>query len=176
MDAAYWTMQPQFGTVTFSNADTELVLAGPNAPTVETYSLDGILYVGPASGGLPVDGTVQFHWAYNSGDALSTTEADFAWQPPGGGDSTKIVLDQGGPGVIQSGEVSTPVLGAGTTLHFLLSTDTEANKLTGSLVISDFQFNPTVPEPSTGALFAGVLVSLGVVRWRRCRRQAAGRQ
>jgi hypothetical protein len=170
---AFWTAQPQLGSVTFTNSDTELALAGPNAPTTERNSLDGILYNGPLPGGLTVGGTVQFHWAYDSGDALSTSEADIAWSPPGGGLPGIGVLAQGGPGVILSGDYSTPLLLAGTTFQFLLTTDTLANKLSGTLIITDFQFQPEIPEPSTGALLAGVLVSIGGARWRRCRRQAS---
>lgn len=170
---AFWTNQVQFGSVTFSNSDTELVLTGPNAPTVQKTSLDGILYNGPLEGGLAVGGTVTFHWAYNSGDALSTSEADFAWLPPGGGSPFQQLLRQGGPGVIANGVFATPLLAAGTTFQFLLTTDTPANKLSGTLIISDFQFHPDIPEPSTGTLLATALICLGAARWRRSRQLAS---
>ena len=163
---AFWSKQPQFGTVGFSNSDTEVVLAGPKAPATETLSFEGVTYNGPLAGGLAVGGTVQFAWSYTSGDALSSSEADFAWTPPGGGDPVPILLAQGGPGVATNGVVTTSVLAAGTTLQFLLGTDTLANKLSGTLVISDFQFHPDIPEPSTGALFAGALMAFGVARLR----------
>jgi hypothetical protein len=169
---AFWTPEAQFGSVGFSNSDTALVLAGPNSPTAEKTSLDAILYSGPLplGGGLAVGGTVQFNWAYDSGDALSTSEADFAWAPPGGGSPLVNVLAQGGPGVITNGFFSTPTLLAGTQFQFLLGTDTLANKLSGTLVITDFQFHEVVPEPATGVLLWSALLCLGLSRWRRFRR------
>ena len=167
---AFWTPEAQSGSVGFSNSDTALVLAGPNSPTAEKTSLDAILYSGALGEGLAVGGTVQFNWAYDSGDALSTSEADFAWAPPGGGSPVVNVLAQGGPGVITNGFFSTPTLLAGTQFQFLLGTDTLANKLSGTLVITDFKFYAEVPEPSAGVLLGSALLGLGLSRWRRFRR------
>ena len=171
---AFWTRQPDqphFGSVNFSNSDTEVVLAGPNAPATDVpQSFDGILYNGPLPGGLSVGGTVQFHWAYNAGDALSTSDAEFAWAPGGG---NPIVLAQSGLGATQSGNFSTNLL-AGTTFEILLTSDTLANKPSATLIITDFQFHPDIPEPTTGALLGSVLVCLGSARWWRCRRQVSG--
>jgi len=172
---AFWSAEPQSGTVGFSNSDTELVLAGPNQPaTAVPLSLDGIVYNGPLGGGLLVGGTMSFHYVYTSSDALSDSEADIAWTAPGGS-SAQFLLGQGGPGVVAAGDYTTPLLSAGTTnLTFLLTTDTLANKLSGTLVISDFQFHD-VPEPGTGILTAGMLAVLSASRWRRFRGRAAGR-
>ena len=173
---AFWSKQPQFGSVNFSNSDTALVLAGPNAPVAETTSFDGILYNGPLPGGLAVGGTVQFHWDYNGGTTLSTSEADFAWAWPGGGAPIQNVLAQGGAGVVNSGLFTTPSLVAGTTFEFLLSSDTTPGKLSAALVITDFQFHPNIPEPTTGVLLGGLLISLGAARGWRGGRQTSGRQ
>ena len=168
---AFWTIEAQFGSVSFSNSDKALVLAGPNAPTAEKTSLDAILYNGASLGeGLAVGGTVQFNWAYDSGDALSTSEADFAWAPPGGGSPVVNVLAQGGPGVTTNGFFSTPTLLAGSQFSFLLGTDTLTNKLSGTLIITDFEFHAEVPEPSAGVLLGSALLGLGLSRWRRFRR------
>ena len=174
--AAFWTTTPppppppSFGSVYFTNSNTELVLAGPNQPASRTSSTDPITYNGPLGGGLTVGGTVQFDYEYNSGDALGASEADFAYTPPGGGSSIQNLLGQGGPGVIQSGSFTTPLLSAGTTFKFLLITDTPANKLSGSLVITHFVFLSEIPEPSTAALLAGLLGCLSLARWCRSRR------
>ena len=171
---AFWTKQPQFGSVYFTNSDTKLVLAGPNAPAAETTSFDGVLYNGdttpPLSGGLAVGGTVQFHYDYNGGTTLSTSEADFAYTPPGGSPS-QLLIAQGGAGVVTSGLFKAPLLIAGTTFEILLGSDTTSGKLAASLIITDFEFHPDIPEPSTGALLASALISLGVASWRRSRRQ-----
>lgn len=171
--SAFWTALPQDGTITFTNSDTALVLAGPEAPTAAKTSLDAILYSGELGQGLAVGGTVEFSWQYDSGDALSTSEADFAWQLPGGVTPVVNVLAQGGPGTVRSGVFQTPVLQAGTTFEFLLSTDTPANKLSGMLTITDFQFHADVPEPSTGLLLTGFLVGLRLCRWRHMGRVQA---
>lgn len=171
---AFWTKQPQFGSVYFTNSDTELVVAGPNAPAAETTSFDGVLYNGnttpPLSGGLAVGGTVQFHYDYNGGTTLSTSEADFAYTPPGGSPS-QLLIAQGGAGVATSGLFTVPSLLAGTTFEILLGSDTTAGKLSASLIVTDFEFHPDIPEPSAGALLASALISLGVARWRGSRRQ-----
>jgi hypothetical protein len=171
---AFWSKQPQFGSVNFSNSDTALVLAGPNAPVAETTSFDGILYNGPLPGGLAVGGTVQFHWDYNGGTTLSTSEADFGWSSPGGGGPIQNVLAQGGVGVITSGLFTTPPLVAGTTFEFLLGSGTTPGKLSAALVISDFQFHPDIPEPTTGVLLGSLLISLGAARGWRGGRQTSG--
>ena len=168
--AAFWTALPEDGSITFTNSDTALVLAGPEAPTSAKTSLDAILYNGELGQGLAVGGIVEFSWQYDSGDALSSSEADFAWQLPGGVTPVANVLAQGGPGTVRSGFFQTPVLQAGTTFEFLLSTETPANKLSGTLTITDFQFHAEVPEPSTGLLLIGFLAGLRSCCWRRARR------
>ena len=163
---SFWSTQVQLGSVIFTNSDTELVLAGPNAPAARESSSDGVLYNGPLSGGLTVGGTLQFSWVYNSGDALSTSEADFAWLLPSGGGPIVQVLAQGGPGVTNSGVFTTPLFPAGTTFQFLLTGDTPANKLSDSLLIADFDFL-AVPEPPTGALATCFLTMFFAARWWR---------
>lgn len=167
-DESFWAAAVGAGSATFSDTNT-LVLAGPNAPTVETSSLDAMRYEGQLQGGLLVGGTVQFNWAYNSGDALSTSEAEIAWTPSGGS-PVQIALAQGGPGVITNGFYMTPVLAAGTTFEFALGTDTLADKLSGTLVITGFVFQEEVPEPSAGLLLGTALMCLGLARWRRLQR------
>jgi hypothetical protein len=164
-----WTNEPPgLGAVYFTNSDSELVLTGPNQPASQVSSFDPISYNGPLQGGLTVGGTLQFHWEYNAGDTLSTISgASFAWTLGGGGGTTQTNLASGGTGTIASGDFFSLVLTPGTTFSFLLSTETPANKLSGTLVITDFQFNPNVPEPSTGALFAGMIAMFGIARWRR---------
>ncbi len=117
---------------------------------------------------------MSFHWVYNSSDALSDSGGQIGWTPPGG-TSIQDVLGQGGPGVNQIGDFTSPLLSPGiTNLTILLITDTLADKFSGTLIITDFQFQD-VPEPSTGALVAGMFVCLGAARWRHCRRQGSGR-
>ena len=172
-DPALWTVQPDQGSVFFTNGNQALVLTGPNQPATEIpQSLDSILYNGPAPGGLRVAGTVEFHWEYNPG-AVDSAAADIAWAPPGGADPVQSPLLLNGGLGFESGDFSTNLV-AGTTFEFLLTTDTLANKLSGTLIITDFQFHQDVPEPSTGALLASAVITLGVARWRRGRRQAAG--
>jgi hypothetical protein len=176
-DETFWNMQPQFGSVYFTNGGKELVLAGPNQPTEAVpQSLDGVVYNGPLGGGLVVGGTVSFHWEYNSGDALSDSEGDIAWTPPGG-TSIQSTLGQGGPSVFQFGDFPPTFLSQGTTnLTFLLTTDTLANKLSGTLIITDFQFHEEVPEPSTLALLAGGLTLALAAQRHRSRRGTSGLQ
>jgi hypothetical protein len=167
---ALWTLQPDQGNVYFTNSDKDLVLTGPNLPAdAVPLSLEGILYNGRLGGGLSVGGTLSFHWDYISADALSDSEGDIAWTPPGG-TSLQTVLGQGGPGVSMSGDFPATFLSAGTTnLTFLLTTDTLANKLSGTLIISDFQFHDQVPEPSSNSILAVALLCLGAARWERVR-------
>jgi hypothetical protein len=172
--AAFWSSEVQFGTTYFTNGNTELVVAGPTTPPPGGTSYDGILYNGPLSGGLAVGGTVQFHWAYNAGDA--TAEAAIAWTPPDSGSPVQYQFNADtDPGVIVSGVFSTNLL-AGTTFEFLLTTTPAGpDKPSATLTISGFQFLD-VPEPSTGAFLAGMLTCLGAVRWRRSRRPASSRR
>ena len=157
-----WLPQPQHGNVSFANADTELVLTGPNQPSSNvTNSLDGILYNGPLSGGLRVGGTVEFHWDYNPG-AVNNAEADFTWLPPGGGSPIQSPLVSDGGLGVESGFFSTDLV-AGTTFEFSLTTTTLLGKDSGTLIITDFQFHE-VPEPSMGAIFAGGVILLCAAR------------
>jgi hypothetical protein len=170
---ALWTMQTNYGSVFFTSEDQTLVLTGPNQPTSDIpQSFDGILYNGPSPGGLRVGGTVEFHWEYNPG-AVSSAAADIAWTPPGGADPIQSPLLLNGGQGSESGDFSANLL-AGTTFQFLLTTDTSAGKLSGTLVITEFQFHQDVPEPSTAALLASAVISLCVARWRHGRRQASG--
>jgi hypothetical protein len=167
----FWSLTPGgHGSVYFTNADTELVLAGPETPPPGGTSLDGILYNHPLGGGLAVGGTVSFHWVYNSGDA-DPVQADVRWD-----DVTPPPFAQG-PAVNQPGDFLSPLIIPGTTnLMFLLTTTPAApGKLSSTLIITDFQFHD-VPEPSTGALLASVLISLGAARRWRCRRKASGQR
>jgi hypothetical protein len=169
--AAFWTNSPSgFGSVSFANANTELELIGANNPPSETKSLDGIIYNGYLGGGLAVGGTVQFDYQYTSLDD-GNAWAEFSTSLS----STPFYLGNGQA----SGAVTffPPLqLPQGATFSFLLYTDTDLDKGAASLVITDFQFHPDIPEPSTGALVAGMLVSLGAARWRRCRRQGFERE
>jgi hypothetical protein len=179
---AFWTNSPPgLGSVFFTNSSTELVLAGPNQPASKTTSTDPITYNGPLGGGLRVNGTVQFRYTYNSGDALSQTVAEFSWLPPGGGggDWVHQVLGNGGPGasVTDALFITPSPLIAGTTFAFSLFTDTlpPAGKPSALLVVNNFVFFE-VPEPVTGTLLANGLVALGLISWWRSRRRAASRQ
>jgi hypothetical protein len=168
---ALWTILPDHGNVYFTNGFTELVLTGPNGPTSNVpLSMDGILYNGPLAGGLRVGGTVEFHWEYYPG-AVNSASADIAWTPPVGTPIQNPLLVNGGLG-FESGDFSTNLI-AGTTFEFLLITDTTADKLSGTLVITDFQFHD-IPEPSSGALLVSAVISLCAVRWRRGQRQPSG--
>ena len=170
---ALWTLQPGQGSVFFTNGNTELVLTGPNQPPAEVNpSLDGITYNGPLPGGLRVGGTVEFHWDYNPG-AVNSGAADISWTPPGGGASIDGPLVNNGGLGFESGNFSTN-MASGTAFEFLLTTDTLANKLSGTLVISDFQFHADVPEPSSGVLLAVGLLCFRAARWQRARVPARG--
>ena len=164
--ATFWNAQPQAGAIGFSNSATELVIAGPNKPASETTSVDPITYNGPTSSGLVTDGTVEFDYTYNSPFGLADS-AYFAWTPFGG-TPTQVLLAQGG-GVNITNSFSID-LSQGTTFEFVLFTDTPANKVGGSLTITDFTFHENVPEPSSCALFAGALILLAGSRRRGLRR------
>jgi hypothetical protein len=167
-----WTLQPDHGSVFFTDEDQTLVLTGPNQPTTEIpQSLDVALYSGPSLGGLRVGGTVEFHWAYYPG-AVESASADIAWAPPGGANPTQSPLILTGGQGFESGDFSTNLL-AGTTFEFLLTTHTLADKLSGTLIITGFQFHD-IPEPPTGTLLISLVISLCLVRWRRGQVQAPG--
>lgn len=179
---AFWTNSPQgSGIVSITPAGTELVLAGPNAATAPSGSLDGLLYNGPLQGGLVVGGTVEFHYAYNPGDAGSPSDANFRWLPPGGGagDWLQAPLGQVTGGIITDGFYVTPSpLAAGTTFMFSLATDTPVpplGKPSTLLVVTDFVFRE-VPEPATATLLVNGLLLLGGATWWRSRRRTASRQ
>ena len=162
--AAFWTAQPQGGTITFTNSDTELVLAGPDKPSTQTSSIDPITYDGPVSAGLVTDGTVQFDWEYDSPFGLNDA-AYFAWTPPDGS-PIQIPLAQGG-GVSITNFFSMH-LPQGATFEFVLFTETPANKTGGKFVVTSFQFTPDVPEPSTlSLLLGGAIVAMTIRRQRR---------
>lgn len=181
-DASFWKLHPPvssglaFGSVYFTNANTELALVSPNTvpPTPGGESLDGILYDSPLQGALTVGGWVTFHWEVSAGD-VQTGGASFGWQDASGESSTNLAVFST-PGFTNGADYSSPLLSPGTTnLSFLLDTKTTGSgKTLATLFITDFQFHET-PEPSTGAFFAAVLVSLGAARWRRCRGQGSGR-
>jgi hypothetical protein len=130
-----------------------------------------MVFNGHLGGGLAVGGTVQFICDY-APEAITSGDAEFRWLEPGNDSPSVQVL----------GTYLTPVSGqlftisslpAGTIFGFYLSTDTSAGKVSATLTITGFQFLD-VPEPSTGALVAGMLVFLGAARWRRARIQALG--
>ena len=172
-----WTFSLGSGSGGFTNANTELDLVGPTATPPGGSSFDGIRYNGPLGGGLAVGGTVEFHWEYaNYGITVSPSGGEIDWTPPGGGSPMQALLGQ--EGVSGSGNFSTDLL-AGTPFSLLLTTSFPpgvSGKLSATLIITDFQFHPDIPEPSTGALFGSVLLSLGAARWRRCRRRASGQR
>ena len=162
--AAFWTAQPQAGSIGFSNSATELIIAGPNKPASETTSIEPITYNGPTSSGLVTDGKVQFDYDYDSPFGLDDS-AYFVYTPPGGS-PLQVLLGQGAGGIITNS--FSIDLTQGTTFGFVLFTDTPANKTGGSLTITDFQFH-SVPEPSTGALLAFGLIYIAALRRRLSR-------
>ena len=145
------------------------MLSGANEPSTDTSSIDPITYNGPLGGGLTVGGTVEFNWQYNSPYGLNDA-AYFAWMPAGGGSTNQVLLAQGG-GVASS--IYSIQLDPHATFEFVLFTETPANKLPGSLVITNFQFHANVPEPSAEALLASALIFLGGTFWWRPRRRAS---
>jgi hypothetical protein len=178
---AFWTNSPQgAGSAAINASGTELVLAGPDAATAPSGSLDGMLYNNLGQG-LLVGGTVEFTYSYDPGDAGSPSDANFRWLPPGGGagDWLQKPLGQVIDGVITNGFYVTPSpLVAGTIFMFSLSTDTPVppfGKPSTQLVVTDFVFRD-VPEPGTAALLANGLLSFGAVSWWRSRRRASSRQ
>ena len=169
---AYWTNSPPggLGSVSFVNGNTELELIGANDPASETTSTDGIKYNGYLGGGLTVGGTIQFDYQYTSladGNASAEFSTSVSSSPSDLGNGVAIGTLTPFPPI---------QLPQGATFGFLLYTDTDPGKGAASLVITGFQFTPDVPEPSTGALVAGMLVCLGAADWRRCRRQASERR
>jgi hypothetical protein len=170
----FWSLTAGgFGSVYFTNSgavpDT-LVLAGPAVSPPGGTSVDGILYNHPLGGGLAVGGTVSFHWVYNPGDSTDPVQGDVRW-----GDVTPPSFVSGS-GAGQFGDFTSPLISPGTTnLTFLLtSTPQGADKLSATLIITDFQFHD-IPEPPTGVILAGVGMSLGAACWRRSRGQASSR-
>jgi hypothetical protein len=166
-----WSSSLGSGVVYFTNSNTELALAGPNStPPGSGTSIEGITYNGPLGGGLVVGGTLQFHWEYqNYGATTSPSGGELDLIPPGGGETIRVPL--GEEGVSAGGDVSTFLL-PGTTFTFYLTTTFPpgiSDKLSADLHITQFQFHD-VPEPSTGALVAGMLICLGTARWHNWRR------
>jgi hypothetical protein len=160
-----WTATPQYGSIYFTNSNSELVLSGPSQPASDTSSAEPISYDGPVPSGLAVGGTVEFDWQYNSPYGLNDA-AYFAWTPAGGS-STPVLLAQGA-GATNS--IYSIQLDQGATFGFLLLTETPANKFPGTLQVTNFQFHANVPEPSSAALLTGFLTCLfSVRRWRRQR-------
>ena len=161
-DPTNWSQISGSGIYFFTNSDTELKIVGPNTPP-SGGSLDGIQYNGYLNGGLVVGGTVQFDYQYLSPDD-SSAYAQFGTSV---GNSTNI--GPGGVGGPFTGTFTSQLLPQGATFDFLLYSDTlSPDKSPASLIITDFQFHD-LPEPSTGALVAGMLVCLGAARWRRAR-------
>jgi len=159
-----WSATIGSGSVYFTNSNTELALVGPNAtPSGGGSSIDGITYNGPLGGGLVVGGTLEFHWEYqNYGTTISPSGGELDLTPPGGG--SPITIPLGDEGVSASGNLTNSLL-AGTTITFYLNTTLPpgvSGKLSAELLITDFQFHD-IPEPSTGALLAALLVGLGTV-------------
>lgn len=163
--AAFWEAQPMAGAVFFTNANSELVVAGPDKPVELVSSIDAVAYNGPTSSGLVMDGTLAFDWEYDSPYGLSDA-AYFSITPPIG-EPVQILLAQGG-GVNITNHFSIE-LTQGTTFNFTLFSYTPPNKDGSSLTINNFTFQPSVPEPSTSALFVGALVFISGVR-RKTRR------
>ena len=171
--AAFWTNTPSgLGSASFTNSSTELVIVGPASGTA---SLDGMKYNEALGGGLAVGGTVQFNYAYTDlGDEDPNTEATLAYTPADtGGHSTTFTLGQGVGTVNGSFNESVE---PGSTLWFLLSTTTPSGKPPVSVIITDFQFHPNVPEPSAGAVVISALIPLGAACWRRCWRWRSDRR
>jgi hypothetical protein len=159
---AFWTNYPPgFGSVYFTNSNTELVLSGANQPSTTTSSTDPIYY-GLSSGGLSTGGTIQFTWQYDSPDGLDDS-ASFAYT----GDNNPVILAQGTGATNGTFSIQ---LSQGDDFAFLLDTETPAGKPAGTLIITSFSFQANVPEPSTEALLASALIFLGYLRWRRAPR------
>jgi hypothetical protein len=156
----FWDSEPSYGSILFTNLNTVLILEGPRAPATETVSLETITYQGPLAGGLTEAGTIEFHWSFTSVDA-TLAEAAIGWAS--GDDTGEYTFASGGPGFTDSGDFSLS-LDTGAEISFLLTTTTPANKLSGTLVITDFRFIP-VPEPSAGGLLAAFLALFGLTRF-----------
>jgi hypothetical protein len=145
-DPAYWSLKPDVlvtpGTVSFNNANTELLLTGPSGLAA---SQNGVMeeadYLGPGGGGAPSAGTVTFNWSFNSRVTVYATASI-------GTTSGDYTLASGGPGTPEEGTYSFS-LSLGEQFAFLLSTDNLAGKNSpAELSITDFSFTP-VPEAST---------------------------